>query len=252
MKMRVLVTGAGGGIGLGIAREFLKSGAEVHICDVNDELFDLAGRSSFAGCYVTNVASSNDVDGMFDQIVGRSGGLDVLVNNVGIAGPQADVEDISISDWDTTINTNLSGAFYCIRKAVPPMKQQMSGAIINISSVGTLTLPPRRSVYNVSKWAIEGLTKSLARELGPYNISCNAILPGIMNNSRMRSIMERRAEYEKRSIAEIADDYLKYSSMGRLIEVEEIGSMAVFLASTAARSVTSQLISVSGGVMYED
>lgn len=132
------------------------------------------------------------------------------------------------------------------------MKAQNSGAIINISSVGTLALPTMRSVYNTSKWAIEGLTKSLARELGPFGISCNAILPGIMNNNRMRSIMERRAKHEERALDDIAADYLKYSAMGRLIEVEEIGHAAVFLASDKARSITSQLLSVCGGTAYED
>ena len=252
MSKRVLITGAGDGIGLGIAGEFLKAGATVFICDVRGELFDERMRRTYAGCYTTNVGCVEDVTSMLEDIRTKVGGLDVLINNVGIAGPHAGVEDIALADWDATLRANLTGAFLCIKQAVPFMKAQNSGAIINISSVGTLTLPPMRSVYNTSKWAIEGLTKSLARELGPFGISCNAILPGIMNNNRMRSIMERRAKHEERALDDITADYLKYSAMGRLIEVEEIGHAAVFLASDKARSITSQLLSVCGGTAYED
>lgn len=252
MEKCVLITGAGDGIGLGIAGEFLKSGAKVFICDVRGELFDEEMRTTFAGCYKTDVGSVEEVSSMFEDIRARVGGLDVLINNVGVAGPHAGVENITLDDWESTLRANLTGAFLCIKEAVPHMKSRNRGAIINISSVGTLTLPPMRSVYNTSKWAIEGLTKSLARELGPFGISCNAILPGIMNNTRMRSIMERRSKHENRDLDDIAADYLKYSAMGRLIEVEEIGHAAVFLASDGARSITSQLLSVCGGTQYED
>ncbi len=252
MEQRVLITGAGDGIGLGIADEFLKAGAKVFICDVRGELFDEKMRSSFAGCYRTDVGSTADVTAMFDDIRAKVDGLDVLINNVGVAGPHAGVEDISLDDWDATLRANLTGAFLCIKQAVPYMKSQKRGSIINISSVGTQTLPPMRSVYNTSKWAVEGLTKSLARELGPFGINCNAILPGIMNNNRMRSIMERRSRHENRDLDDIAADYLKYSAMGRLIEVQEIGYAAVFLASQGARSITSQMLSVCGGTQYED
>lgn len=252
MEQRVLITGAGDGIGLGIADEFLKAGAKVFICDVRGELFDEKMRSSFAGCYRTDVGSTADVTAMFDDIRAKVEGLDVLINNVGVAGPHAGVEDISLDDWDATLRANLTGAFLCIKQAVPYMKSQKRGSIINISSVGTQTLPPMRSVYNTSKWAVEGLTKSLARELGPFGINCNAILPGIMNNNRMRSIMERRSRHENRDLDDIAADYLKYSAMGRLIEVQEIGYAAVFLASQGARSITSQMLSVCGGTQYED
>lgn len=252
MTQRVLITGAGDGIGLGIAGEFLKTGATVFICDVRGELFDEEMRRTFAGCYRTDVGSTDDVASMFEDIRSKADGLDVLINNVGIAGPHAGVEDIDLADWEATLRVNLTGAFLCIKEAVPHMKAQGGGAIINISSVGTLTVPPMRSVYNTSKWAIEGLTKSLARELGPFGISCNAILPGIMNNNRMRGIMERRSKHENRDVDDIAGDYLKYSAMGRLIEVEEIGHAAVFLASDKARGITSQFLSVCGGTAYED
>lgn len=252
MAKRVLITGAGDGIGLGIAGEFIKAGAKVFICDVRGQLFDDAMRGTYAGCYATNVGSVEDVTTMFEDVRAKVGGLDVLINNVGVAGPHAAVEDITLSDWDATMRANLTGAFLCVKEAVPYMKAQRAGSIINISSVGTLTLPPMRSVYNTSKWAIEGFTKSLARELGPFGINCNAILPGIMNNTRMRSIMERRSKHENRDIDDIAADYLKYSAMGRLIEVEEIGQAAVFLASANARSITSQMLSVCGGTQYED
>ena len=187
-----------------------------------------------------------------EEALNNHGPIDTLVNNVGIAGPHAFVEDIVIEDWDLALRANTSGMFYAIKAAIPQMKARNAGSIINISSVGTQTLPPKRSVYNTSKWAVEGLTRSLSRELGPFNIRCNAILPGVMDNERMQKIMQRRATDENKPLSEIRDEYLQCSAMKRLISVEDIGEMAVFLSSEKARYVTGQLIAVCGGIQWEN
>jgi NAD(P)-dependent dehydrogenase (short-subunit alcohol dehydrogenase family) len=251
--IRVLITGGADGIGFGIARRFVAAGAKVHVCDVRSEVIEPALQSlSLAGASQADVGLPEDVERLFrDASASLGGGIDVLINNVGIAGPQAFVEDLDYDDWDRTMRVNCGGMFYCIKQAVPLMKAQAFGVIINVSSVGTFTLPPKRSVYNASKWAVEGLTKSLARELGPFNIRCNAILPGIMNNDRMNRIIQRRADAEERTPGDITAEYLRYVAMGAMIDVDEIGEMAVFLASDKARHVTSQLISVCGGIDYE-
>lgn len=114
------------------------------------------------------------------------------------------------------------------------------------------TLPPNRSVYHTSKRAVKGLTRAMPRELGPYNVRCNAILPGIVDNDRMRRIMTRRTSAENKSLDNIRDDHLSCSVMNTLISVEDIGEMAVFLASPRARFVTGQLIAVCGGIKWEN
>jgi NAD(P)-dependent dehydrogenase (short-subunit alcohol dehydrogenase family) len=253
MTQRVLITGGADGIGFGIAQRFIDEGAKVYICDVRE---DALAKSRIllplAGVSCADISVPSDVQRLFDEITETAGGIDILVNNVGIAGPHAAVEKIDDRDWEKTIDVNLNGMFYCIRQAVPGMKQRRTGVIINISSVGSFTLPPNRSVYNTSKWAVEGLTKSLARELGPFNIRCNAILPGIMNNGRMRRIMKHRADCEGRTIEEIEAEYLAFIPMGSMIEPQEIGDLAVFLASDRARHVTSQSIAVCGGLLFEN
>lgn len=252
MGQAVLITGGAEGIGFGIAECFLREGARVHVCDTRKEAVAKAsGSHERLTASLADVGSAIQVKEMVAEASGRLGPLDVLINNVGIAGPQAKVEDLSESDWDDTVRVNLSGAFYATKHAVPLMKSKGHGCVINISSVGTTTLPPNRSVYNASKWGLEGLTKSLARELGPSNIRCNAILPGVMNNARMNGIMQRRAEAENRPLDEVRREYIAYVPMGCLIDVDEIGDLAVFLASDKARHITGQLIAVCGGIQYE-
>lgn len=249
----VVVTGGADGIGLGIADAFAGSGAAIAVCDVRPEAVERVrkARPAFAA-YVADVSDARSVIAFIESALRDLGPVDTLVNNVGIAGPHAFVEDISIDDWDQSIRTNASGMFYATKAVVPQMKRRGSGSIINISSVGTLTLPPKRAVYNASKWAVEGLTRSLSRELGPFNIRCNAILPGVMDNERMERIMRRRAADEGRTFESIRDEYLKCSAMNKLISVEDIGAMAVFLSSDKARYVTGQLIAVCGGIQWEN
>lgn len=251
-QQTVLITGGADGIGFGIARRFLDAGARVYVCDSRAEAVNAAmAAENRVRAFQADISDPLQVKNLIAEVTGEAGNIDVLVNNVGIAGPQAAVEDLSEDDWDHTMRVNVGGHFYCTKRVVPGMKRAGGGAIINISSVGTATLPPKRSVYNASKWAVEGLTRSLARELGPSQIRCNAILPGVMNNSRMRGIMARRAAAEGRTLEDVEEEYIRFVSMGCLIEVDEIGDMAVYLASTKARHITGQLIAVDGGIMYE-
>lgn len=250
---RVLITGGADGIGLGIADRFAAAGAEVIVCDLRQEAVQAVRQSRPA--YHAYQADVSDADGIIELVKSATeehGPLDTLVNNVGIAGPHAYVEDIDVEDWEQSLRANTSGMFYAIKAAVPEMKKRGSGSIINISSVGTATLPPRRAAYNTSKWAVEGLTRSLSRELGAFNIRCNAILPGVMGNERMERIMRRRAEAENRTFEDVRNEYLQCSAMGKLIDVEDIGEMAVFLASPKSRYVTGQLIAVCGGIQWEN
>jgi NAD(P)-dependent dehydrogenase (short-subunit alcohol dehydrogenase family) len=161
------------------------------------------------------------------------------------------MEEVSCKEWDETINVNLSGMFYCMRQVIPGMKKRGGGVIINFSTGSTRTRLPLRAPYVASKVAVEGLTLNAARELGPFNIRCNAILPGMINNERMRRIVANNAASTGRTADEVERDYLNYISLRAKIEPEELADMVQFLASDKAAKVTGELIAVSGNVEWE-
>lgn len=252
MAENVLVTGGADSVGRVMAERFLARGDRVHVCDVREDALNqtLAANPGMRGT-VANVGDPRAVERVFAEAAAWMGGVSVLVNNVGIAGPRAALEDIAYADWDQTITVNLSGMFYCMKHAIPGMKRNRHGAIVNFSSGSTRTRLPLRAPYIASKAAVEGLTLNAARELGPFNIRCNAILPGMINNARMQRIIEANAAAAGRTPAEIEAEYLKYISMRTKIEPDEIADMVLFLASDAARKVTGELISVSGNCEWE-
>jgi NAD(P)-dependent dehydrogenase (short-subunit alcohol dehydrogenase family) len=252
-KLRVLITGAGDSVGRVTAEKFLAAGAQVHICDVREDAVQvtLTANAGMGGS-VCNVGDKTDVDRLYDDALSAMGGVDVLVNCVGIAGPHALLEDISDEDWQTTMQVNLTGMFYTMRRAIPGMKERRFGAIVNFSSASTLTRLPSRSAYIVSKYAVEGLTKNAARELGPYNVRCNAILPGGINNERLNTIFERCAKERGVTVEEFETEALRYISMRTKIEPKELADTVYFLATDTAPHITGQLMEVSGGFEWEE
>ncbi|MFM7785496.1 MAG: SDR family oxidoreductase, partial [Gammaproteobacteria bacterium] len=192
-KRTVLVTAGASGIGRVTAEAFLAAGHRVHVCDVSPEaLTNLARENPAIGASRADVSAVADVDALFTEIEARYGRLDVLVNNAGISGPSAPVEEVSPEDWDRTLAVDLSGAFYVTRKAVPLLKRR-GGAIVNMSSTAGLFGCPLRSPYVAAKWAIIGLTKTWAMELGPFGVRVNAICPGSVNGPRIEGVIERDA-----------------------------------------------------------
>jgi NAD(P)-dependent dehydrogenase (short-subunit alcohol dehydrogenase family) len=181
----------------------------------------------------------------------RYGGIDVLVNNAGIAGPTAPIEDVSDADWSESFAMNIHGAFHMLRAVAPLMKLQGAGAIVNISTGSTLTVPVNRSPYIASKWAVEGLTRAAERELGPFNIRVNGIRPGIVNGERMRRVLAKIASARNSSVEAVEAEALRYVSMGCKIQPDEIGDLAVFLASDQAAHISGQLIGVDGNIEWE-
>ncbi|MBL8700517.1 MAG: SDR family oxidoreductase [Alphaproteobacteria bacterium] len=248
---RVLVTGAAGGAGAQIARAFHAAGSVVHVCDIDAQAVarwrqdqpDIAAS-------VADVADRLAVDRLFDGLE-AAGGLDVLVNNVGIAGPTAAAEHVALEDWDRTMAVNLGAHFLCCRRAIPTMKARGGGAIVNISSTSARTGLPLRLPYVVSKAAVLSLTTNLARELGPAGIRVNAILPGGIRGPRLEKVIANKAEALGVTPAAYERDLVGFISMRTLVEPADIAAMAVFLASPAARFVSGQLIGVCGNVEYE-
>lgn len=248
---RVLVTGADTTARV-ISECFLAAGARVFACDVRRDAVDaLCAAHPAMDAVVADVSVEDDVTRLVAAAESHMGGIDALINVVGVAGPVKPVEDITLDEWRSTFAVNMDGVFLTARAVAPGMKARRQGSIINISTASTRTLPVNRSPYISSKAAVEGLTRALARELGPHNVRVNAILPGGINGERMRAIFHRMAEERGISDAQFAEEALKYVSMRTLIEPSEIADMALFLCSDRARHITGQLIAVDGHSEWE-
>jgi len=170
----------------------------------------------------------------------------VLVNNAGIKGPTGYVEELNLDDWRECLSVCLDAQFLCARRAAPLMKDQRSGSIINISSTAGLFGYGLRTPYAAAKWAVIGFTKSLAVELGPYDVRVNAICPGTVEGPRMERVIHAEAESRGTSAELVRKDYIQGQSIKRFVRPEEIADMCLFLASPAAKMVTGQAIPVDG------
>ena len=251
--LRVVVTAGAGGAGLGIARCFADGGAQVAVCDV-DQAAMAEARTAHPDWLVidADVGEVESVDRLFDQVFARFGGVDVLINNAGIAGPTADPEDVDPADWDRTLAVNLRGPFLCARRVIGPMKAAGGGAIINISSTSARTGQLRRLPYVVAKGALMSMTLNLARELGPFGIRVNTILPGAIRGDRIQRVIDAKAPAMGITSAEYEKRMLRFISMGVMVEPEDLGGMAMFLASKAGRFVSGQQIGVCGDAQFEE
>jgi NAD(P)-dependent dehydrogenase (short-subunit alcohol dehydrogenase family) len=179
-------------------------------------------------------------------VLAELGGLDVLVNNAGIAGPTALVEDISVEDWERCLAVGLTSHYRAAARVIPAMKAAGGGSIINISSTAGTYGIGMRAPYVAAKWAVIGLTKTLAIELGPHDIRVNAICPGSVDGDRMRGVIQREAAARRVSAGEVEREYLTGQSIARWVQPSEIADLCLFLASDAARMISGQAIAVDG------
>ena len=217
------------------------------ICDIDAEaLAATKDAHPELGGSRTDVAHEGAVDAMFVAIEQTFGGLDVLVNNAGIAGPTGPIETLDPAEWRRCVAVNLDGAFLCARRAVPLLKAAGGGAIINISSTAGLMGYPLRTPYASAKWAVIGLTRSLAIELGPFGIRVNAICPGSVEGARMARVIEAEAAARGVSEEEVRQGYVRTTSLRSFISPEDIAAMALFLCSDLGASISGQAIAVDG------
>jgi NAD(P)-dependent dehydrogenase (short-subunit alcohol dehydrogenase family) len=244
---RVLVTAGGAGIGRALAAAFLSRGARVWICDVDREaLAATQGAHPGLGGSRTDVAEASAVDAMFGAIAQALGGLDVLVNNAGIAGPTGPIEALAPAEWRRCLAVNRDGAFLCARRAVPLLKAAGGGAIVNISSTAGLMGYPLRTPYASAKWAVIGLTRSHAIELGPYDIRVNAICPGSVEGARMARVIKAEAATRGVSQEAVRQGYVRTTSMRSFVRPDDIAAMVLFLCSDRGAGVSGQAIAVDG------
>lgn len=244
---RVLVTAGAGGIGLEIAKAFLREGARVHVCDVDDAALASLGTTA-PGAKATrcDVSDRGQVARLFEAALAHLGGLDCLVNNAGIAGPTGRVEDINPEDWDRCIAVDLTSQFNCVRLAIPHLVKSKNASIMNLSSQAGKHGFPLRSPYAAAKWGVIGFTKSIAIELGTRGIRVNALLPGLVKGDRIRRVFEAKAQERGTSFAEVEAMMFKATSIKDYVTPEQLADMVVFTASPRARTISGQAISVCG------
>ncbi|RKT89284.1 NAD(P)-dependent dehydrogenase, short-chain alcohol dehydrogenase family [Saccharopolyspora antimicrobica] len=242
---RVLVTAGADGIGLAIADRFGGLGARVLVTDINEDAVR-AARARGLAALVSDASSEAQVEELMESVRAELGGLDVLVNNAGVAGPTGPVETLDSAAWARTFEVNVHSQFYCVKHGLPLLRESAGASIVNLSSAAGRLGMAGRSAYSASKWAVVGFTKTLAIELGPEGIRANAICPGAVDGPRIRAVIEAKAEMLGRPAEEIAAAYRDQSSMRRLVTAEDIADMAAFLAGPLARNVNGQAMAVDG------
>ncbi|MBX3569624.1 MAG: SDR family oxidoreductase [Rhizobiaceae bacterium] len=244
---RAIVTAGASGIGLAISRAIVAAGGRVHVCDVNRGFLDALAKTDppISGS-VADVGDPACVDAMFDEALGRLGGLDILVNNAGIAGPTKLLEDVTDAEWKATIDIDLTSQFYCARRAIPLMKEARGGSIVNLSSTAGLFGLPMRSPYVAAKFAVIGLTKTLAMELGEHGIRVNAICPGSVEGDRMARVLAAESAALGVDPAVLRHNYVKHTSMRTFVSAEDIAAMVVFICSDHGARISGQSLAVDG------
>jgi len=237
-----VVTAGAGGLGLACASTLRREGAEVYVCDVMAEaVHELPDGINGS---VVDVADPDAVDRWLDPIV--ADGVDILVNNAGIAGPTAPIEDITTEDWQRCLRIDLDAMFFTARRVIPSMKAAGKGVIVNLSSTAGFLGMPHRAPYVAAKFAVVGLTKTMAMELGPHGIRVNAIAPGSINGDRMDRVIAAHAKSEGITKDHVRRMYTLGVSMGSFIQPDEIADMILYLTSDHARSISGQVLAVDG------
>ena len=244
---RVLVTAGASGIGLATARAFAQEGARVHVCDVDEAALDALGTTdSTLGRSVCDVADRAAVARLFVDVVDALGGLDVLVNNAGIAGPTGRCEDLDPDAWERTLAINITGQFHCARLAIPHLRQSGNASIANLSSAAGRFGFPLRTPYAASKWAVIGFTKSLSMELGGDGIRVNAICPGSVAGPRIESVIANKASARGVAPDVVRAELVNKASLKRMITAEDVAHAIVFLASPLAANISGHALPVDG------
>ncbi len=240
--LRVAITAGAGGIGKVMADGFAACGASVYVSDIDAAAVAACGHPGM-------VADAGDVaaiERFMDAAIAHHHGLDVLVNNAGIAGPTKRVEDVTPEELDATLRIDLAAMFHCARKAVPALRAAGGGAIINLSSAAGRFGFPLRSPYAAAKWGVVGFTKTLAIELGPDGIRVNAILPGLVDGPRIRAVLKAKAEARGISENEQTETAVATTSLRCFVTQHDIANMALYLCSPFGATISGQALAVDG------
>jgi NAD(P)-dependent dehydrogenase (short-subunit alcohol dehydrogenase family) len=244
---RVIVTAGAAGIGLEVARAFVEEGAKVWVCDVDaGAVAALAQSDPAISAAICDVTDRDGVRAFFARATADLGGLDCLVNNAGIAGATARIDDTAPEDWDRCVEVCLTGQYNFAHLAAPLLRASDNGSMINFSSAAGKNGFALRSAYAAAKWGVIGFTKSLAIELGEDGVRVNAILPGIVAGDRQRRVLEAKAQRLGKTFAEIEAAAFSYTSIREYVTARQLADQCLFLASPRGRTISGQAISVDG------
>ena len=251
---KAIVTGAAKGMGAAITTTLAREGADVVLTardiapleEVAAEVRAMGRDAWVVACDVTNDAEVKEmVDRALEVFDGR---IDILVNVAGVTGPiETPVQDIEVADFDYVVTTNERGTFLPIKYVVPTMIAQTAGKIVNISGTSGLRGYAMRTAYSASKWAVRGITRTVALELGKYNINVNAVCPGIVDGPRMTKLCEEKANVRGWTAEEVYDEYVQDMALKRVTTARDIANAVLFMASDDSRQITGQHIAVDGG-----
>jgi NAD(P)-dependent dehydrogenase (short-subunit alcohol dehydrogenase family) len=244
MDKRVLITAGANGIGRAMAEAFATAGARVWIADADAAALAACPASWRRDCL--DVTDEAGVAALLSRLDAEWEGLDVLCANAGIAGPTNPVEAIEFEDWRRCLAVNLDGAFLIVKHSIPLMKRQRAGAIVLTSSTAGIFGFPNRAPYCASKWAVNGLMKTLAMELGPFGIRANSICPGAVEGPRMEAVLAREAALKNTTRNQLYHGYAQGTSMRAFVSPQDVAAAALFLGSDAARMISGQMIAVDG------
>jgi len=253
---KIVISAGASGIGWAAAKIFLSKGANVYLCDIDTKNINKIKKHPLNNkrlfIYECNASEEYDVENFFDKITKKTKKIDALINNVGVAGPTGTIEKLNSEDWEKTLKVNVISHFYFTKLAIPMLKKNRGGSIINVSSGAGIMGFPLRSPYAASKWAVVGMTKTLAMELGKFKIRVNAICPGTIKGNRMIRVIKDKANFLKISKKKIEKEFVSMASMNCWVYEEDIGKMSSFLISDDAVRISGQVIGVDGNAIRLD
>ena len=253
---KIIISAGASGIGWSTAKVCLARGAYVYLCDIDNKSLKKLNKHPLKNkrlfSYSCDASNEIQVSNFFEKIRSKTKKIDALINNVGIAGPTGNIEKLSSDDWEQTLKTNVISHFYFTKLAIPMLKNNKGGSIINISSTAGIMGFALRSPYAASKWAIIGVTKTLAIELGKFKIRVNAVCPGTIKGDRMDRVIRDKAKFLKVSKKTIEKDFLSMASINSWISQEDIGNICSFLISKDSEKISGQVFPVDGNTIRVD
>ena len=253
---KIVISAGASGIGWATTKVCISRGAKVFLCDINEKLIKKINKNikykNKIFAYQCDASNESDVIDFFSKVLKKSKKIDALINNVGIAGPTGTLDKLDSEEWERTLQVNVVSHFYFTKQAIPIIKKNKKGSIINLSSGAGIMGFPLRSPYAASKWAVVGMTKTLAMELGKYKIRVNAICPGTIKGERMKRVIRDKAKFIKTSAKKIENEFVSMASMNSWIYEEDIGKMCSFLISDEAERISGQIIGVDGNALRLD
>ena len=253
---KIIISAGASGIGWATTKVCVAKGALIYLCDVDPKAINKVKKHPSYNKRIfvseTDASDETEVIDFFHKIKKKFRNLDALINNVGVAGPTGTIEKLDSSEWENTLHVNVNSHFYFTKQAIPLLKKSKTSSIINISSGAGIMGFPLRSPYAASKWAVVGMTKTLAMELGKYKIRVNAICPGTIKGDRMKRVIRDKAKFTKIATKKIEKEFVSMASMNSWIYEDDIGKMCAFLVSKDSERISGQIIGVDGNAIRLD